>query len=74
MVLVDPQLEKLFGYEREELLGMPIKILIPEWFRERHLQHRDGFFSLPTVRETGNGMELWGLRKGGTEFPVEIRS
>ena len=72
IVLVNLQTERLFGYSTAELLNNKVEMLIPERYRGRHPSHRGRFFSDPKLRPMGAGLELYGLRKDGSEFPVEI--
>jgi PAS domain S-box-containing protein len=72
IVLVNAQLEKMFGYVRDELLGQKAERLIPERFLEKDADGRANFFAAPEARLMGAGEELYALRKDGTEFPVEI--
>jgi PAS domain S-box-containing protein len=72
IVIVNGQVEKLFGYSREDLLGKPVEMLIPDRFRGKHPHHRGGFFASPGTRPMGASMELAGRRKDGREFPAEI--
>jgi diguanylate cyclase (GGDEF)-like protein/PAS domain S-box-containing protein len=71
-VLVNAQTEKLFGYAREELLGQKVELLVPDRFHQRHSGHREQYSNDPHTRAMGAGLELYGRRNDGTEFPVEI--
>jgi PAS domain S-box-containing protein len=70
--LINAQTEKLFGYTRAELIGAPVETLVPQCFRGRHWSHREGYAQSPQPRSMGAGLELYGRRKDGTEFPIEI--
>ena len=72
IVLVNSQTEKLFGYQRNELLQWPIELVVPERFRRAHVTSRDRYIEDPHVRPMGAGLELFGRKKDGTEIPVEI--
>ena len=69
---LNQQVESLFGYSRQELIDKNFALLIPERFRERHADHVAGYFHNPQGRRMGSGLELWGLRKDGSEFPADI--
>jgi PAS domain S-box-containing protein len=72
IVLINSQTEQLFGYHRDELVGQPVEVLIPRRFADKHGVHRQSFSESPSVRPMGSGLDLYGLKKNGTEFPVEI--
>ena len=72
MSLVNGQAQKMFGYQREEMLDQPIEILLPESSRGRHVPQRSSYTDEPALRPMGQGRDLVGLRKDGSEFPVEI--
>lgn len=71
ILFVNGKLEDLFGYERGELLGQPVEILMPERFRKRHRQHRVDYMGAPHMRSMGSAMDLAARRKDGSEFPIE---
>ena len=72
IVQVNKRTEALFGYDREELLNSEPDVLLPERFREKHKEHRKAYMAEPRVRPMGTGLELYGRKKDGNEFPVDI--
>jgi len=72
VVQINSQTEGLFGYERNELIGQSVEKLVPERFRRHHHQHREGYVEQPKIRRMGAGLDLYGVRRDGSEFPVEI--
>jgi PAS domain S-box-containing protein len=70
--LINPEVESVFGYSRQELVGRPVEILIPNRFRSEHPSYRRGYLAEPKVRAMGAGRELYGRRKDGSEVPIEI--
>ena len=72
LVKVNPAAEKLFGYEKNELLALKVEELVPHRFIDKHVQHRDNYHQSPHARSMGKGFNLYGKRKNGSEFPVEI--
>jgi two-component system CheB/CheR fusion protein len=73
ITLINSEMERMFGYSRDELLGQQVEILLAERFREQHVAHRQEFFHHPRLRPMADGLDLWGLRKEGSEFPVDVR-
>ena len=73
IALVNSETERLFGYNRGELDGQDVEVLIPERFSEQHVKHRHHYFKHPGLRNMGSGLDLWGIRKDGQEFPVDVR-
>ena len=72
IIVVNSQTEKLFGYGREELIGRSVEILVPQRYRDKHPIYREDFYSNPQTRPMGMGRDLYGLRKNGSEFLIEI--
>jgi len=72
IVLVNARAERLFGYGREELLGQPEEILMPERFRAAHARHRSEYLAHPVTRPMGAEGERYGMHKSGAEFPVDL--
>jgi PAS domain S-box-containing protein len=72
MERVNQQMEAVFGYTREELCGQSVEMLLPQALREQHVEQRQGYARDPHVRPMGIGLELFGKRKNGTEFPADI--
>jgi len=72
IVQASSQVEKIFGYSRDEVLGQPVEMLVPERFRRTHSTDRENYSAAPRTRAMGAGLELYGRRKDGTEFPVDI--
>ncbi len=72
IVQVNSQAQQLFGYDRDELIGQKVEMLVPESFRRQHHQHRNNFAHAPKTRRMGADLDLYGRRRNGSEFPVEI--
>ena len=72
MRAANPRAEELFGYASEELIGQPVEMLVPARFRNGHPRHRENYSAHPRTRQMGAAMNLFGLRKDGTEIPVDI--
>ena len=72
IIQANSQAETLFSYTREELVGQKIEMLVPERQRPEHDRHREQFYSKPKIRRMGSGLDLYGRRRDGSEFPVEI--
>jgi len=72
MRAANPRVEELFGYSSQELIGQPVEMLVPERFRHIHPSHREDYSAAPRTRQMGANLSLFGLRKDGSEFPVDI--
>jgi len=72
IIQINSQTEGLFGYDRDELIGQKVEVLVPESYRRQHHQHREAFAQTPRTRRMGADLDLYGRRRNGSEFPVEI--
>jgi PAS domain S-box-containing protein len=72
IVMINREVERLFGYRREELLGQPVEILLPDKLRHKHAGQRNGFMHRPDARRLGTGRDFQWRRKDGSEFPIEV--
>ena len=72
ILFANAQVEALFGFKRDDIVGGPVEVLLPERFRQRHVRHRSGYTDNVRVRPMGMGLDLFATRKDGSEFPVEI--
>ena len=72
LLLVNREIERMFGWTREELLGQPMELLLPRRYRGAHVGLRDGYIQAPTARPMGSGRDLRGIRRDGSEFPVDV--
>src|SRR5258708_38019134 len=69
---INPFALELFGYNMEEVIDKPVELLIPQRYHQKHVNHREGYIHNPRSRPMGVGMDLFAIKKDGTEFPVEI--
>ncbi|MCH9640421.1 MAG: diguanylate cyclase [Actinomycetia bacterium] len=72
ITLANAQTDRMFGYPREDLIGSAVEMLLPPRLRGKHGEYRAGFLADPVLRPMGAGLDLWGMRRDGTEFPVDI--
>src|SRR5271169_3479166 len=72
IIQINSQTQELFGYLRDELIGQKVEMLVPESYRSQHHRHREGYATEPKTRRMGADLDLYGRRRNGSEFPVEI--
>jgi len=72
IVLINPAAERMFGYDKGEIIGSPIEVLIPDQFKHHHKELREGFYQHPSNRSMGHNRDLYGKRKDGVDLPVEV--